>query len=252
MDKMIHPIIQRCHCTYNTCRCLSESVLYHKYRFDHYREVVLPLCIGLVYQKVPLIQRCIFCVYMYMCRLVYQKVSFIQRCLFSSAGPVLVGGKASQLANHLTSQLKTTSAPPTQPSNRVVNSSSETSQTSSETSLAGSSAQEENGPLQSSNKSTATQALEASTLLQQQGGGEVGGASGVLPSITAELIAQCFLNLPNNTSVASSSVTTGSDSEDNMDEGIESVAMATDATVSAANVLAALGSLSQGVHSMYM
>ena len=60
----------------------------------------------------------------------------------------------------------------------------------------------------------------------------MGGASGGLPSITAELIAQCFLNLPNtlNTSAA-----VDANSDDS-----ESVAMVTDAVVSAANVLAAL------------
>ena len=104
------------------------------------------------------------------------------------------------------------------------------------------SAQEEN------DKSTATEALEASTLLQQQGGGEVGGVSGVLPSITAELIAQCFMNLPNANSSSAALDAADDDDEENGDEDVDSVAMASDATVSAANVLAALGNLSQGIH----
>jgi hypothetical protein len=88
-------------------------------------------------------------------------------------------------------------------------------------------------------------------LLQQQGGGELGGASGVIPSITAELIAQCFLNLPN--SINNSSLSLGSgpgidDAESQADgDDVESVAMANDAAVTAANILAALGgTLSEG------
>ena len=61
----------------------------------------------------------------------------------------------------------------------------------------------------------------------------MGGASGGLPSITAELIAQCFLNLPNTLNNTSAAVDVNSDDS-------ESVAMVTDAVVSAANVLAAL------------
>ena len=152
----------------------------------------------------------------------------------STASPVLVGGKASQLANHLTSHLKPTTATPTSSGSAVA---SKTSQTSSEN---GSVTSEENGLLQNSNKSTAAQVLETSTLLQQQGGGDIGGAAGSIPSLTAELIAQCFLNLPNNISMAS-----GSTNKDGEEER-ESVAMTTDATVSAANVLAALGNLSPG------
>lgn len=159
--------------------------------------------------------------------------------LAPSSSPVLVGGKVSQLANHLTSQLKPTSTTAAQRSDNTEKS-PETSQASSETGLTGLPAQEEN------DKSTATQALEASTLLQQQGGGEVDAVSGVLPSITAELIAQCFLNLPNSNSTSVASPTT-SNEDDDRDGDIESIAMATDATVSAANVLAALGSLSQGM-----
>ena len=62
---------------------------------------------------------------------------------------------------------------------------------------------------QGSNSSAASQLLEASSLLQQQGGGggDMGGASGAIPSLTAEIIAQCFLNLPN------SSVSSGGDGE---------------------------------------
>lgn len=155
----------------------------------------------------------------------------------TSTSPVLVGGKASQLANHLTSQLKPATATPTQSTSSGADVSSKTSQTSSETSSVTS---EENGLLQNSNKSTAAQVLETSTLLQQQGGGDITGAAGSIPSLTAELIAQCFLNLPNNISMASESST-----KDGQEEG-EPVAMTTDATVSAANVLAALGNLSPG------
>ena len=102
-----------------------------------------------------------------------------------------------------------------------------------------------------SNKSTAAQVLEASTLLQQQGGGELGGVSGVIPSITAELIAQCFLNLPNSINNSSSSLGSepGIDDDESQADGddVESVAMANDAAVSAANILAALGeTLSEG------
>ena len=166
---------------------------------------------------------------------------FLPLLLSVGTSPVLVGGKASQLANHLTSQLKPTTGTPIQLS--AV--SAKTSQTTSETGSVGLSSQGENGPLQSSIKSTATQVLETSTLLQQQGGGDVGGVSGTLPSITAELIAQCFLNLPNNsTSLAPVSGGSGDDG----DEEIESVAVTTDAAVSAANVLAALGNLSQGMY----
>ena len=144
----------------------------------------------------------------------------------STSSPVLVGGKSSQLANHLTSQLKPTTA--------------------YSKSSAGSETRQEEA---TSNKSTATQALEASTLLQQQGGGEVGVASGGLPSITAELIAQCFLNLPSgiNNSTSSASVTPPTDSDGQTSDDIESVVMANDAVVSAATVLAALGgTLSEG------
>lgn len=139
--------------------------------------------------------------------------------------PVLVGGKASQLANHLTSQLK----PTTQPSKPSV--ATDTTTREDET---------------DSNKSTANQALEASALLQQQGGGDLGGASGGLPSITAELIAQCFLNLPNN--INASSLTPPTDIDGVTGDNAESVVMATDAAVSAANVLAALGgTLTEGL-----
>ena len=163
--------------------------------------------------------------------------------LLFAGSPVLVGGKSSQLANHLISQLKPTTTTPT--SSGAMTVALKTSQASSETGSGSPSSQAENGPLQSSNKSTATQVLEASTLLQQQGGGDVGGAAGMIPSITAELIAQCFLNLPNNNNTSVVSGSGGSGNEEG-DEEIESVAMTTDATVSAANVLAALGSLSQG------
>lgn len=67
----------------------------------------------------------------------------------------------------------------------------------------------------------------------------MGGASGGLPSITAELIAQCFLNLPNN--INASSLTPPTDIDGVTGDNAESVVMATDAAVSAANVLAALG-----------
>lgn len=158
----------------------------------------------------------------------------------SSSKPVLVGGKASQLANHLTSQLKPTSATPT--SSSGVNS-METSQTGSETSLESLSSQMNDSGVQNSNKSTATQVLEATTLLQQQGGGEMDGVSAsTLPSITAELIAQCFLNLPGNSvTTSSASVASGGSAAGSDHEDVESVAMDTDAAVSAANVLAALG-----------
>jgi hypothetical protein len=165
----------------------------------------------------------------------------------TGTSPVLVGGKVSQLANHLTSQLKPTTGTPIQPSGSVA-ALVKTGQTIPETGSTSLPSQGDNGLVQGSNKSTATQVLEASTLLQQQGGGDVGGASGTVSSLTAELIAQCFLNLPNNNSSSVASVSGGSGNEDG-DEEIESVAMTTDATVSAANVLAALGNLSQALTS---
>lgn len=154
--------------------------------------------------------------------------------------PVLVGGRASQLANHLTSQLKPTTT-----------TTSPTLSTSKPTSVAAVSTADSDVKQDetASNKSTATQVLEASTLLQQQGGGELGGASGGIPSITAELIAQCFLNLPNsiNNSTPTSSGSLTNDAESHAGDDIESVVMANDAVVSAANVLAALGgTLSEG------
>lgn len=150
--------------------------------------------------------------------------------------PILVGGKISQLANHLTSQLKPTTS----------SSSLSTSRPASFTPD-----MRQDGDDATSNKSTAAQVLEASTLLQQQGGGELGGVSGVIPSITAELIAQCFLNLPNSINNSSSSLGSepGIDDDESQADGddVESVAMANDAAVSAANILAALGeTLSEG------
>ena len=164
--------------------------------------------------------------------------------------PVLVGGKSSQLANHLTSQLKPTTATPTQPSSSsTATLASKASQAGPETSSASLPQGGGNASKQSSNKSAATQVLEASTLLQQQGGGEMGGATGTINSLTAELIAQCFLNLPNNTSVALGS---GDNEVDGDEEGMESVAATTDAVVSAATVLAALGSLTQSEKHMHI
>ena len=155
--------------------------------------------------------------------------------------PVLVGGRASHLANHLTSQLKPATTTTTSP----------TLSTSKPTSVAAISTADSDVKQDetASNKSTATQVLEASTLLQQQGGGELGGASGGIPSITAELIAQCFLNLPNsiNNSTPTGSGSLTNDAESHTGDDIESVVMANDAVVSAANVLAALGgTLSEG------
>ena len=77
----------------------------------------------------------------------------------------------------------------------------------------------------------------------------MGGATGTINSLTAELIAQCFLNLPNNTSVALGS---GDNEVGGDEEGMESVATTTDAAVSAATVLAALGSLAQSEKHMHV
>ena len=66
--------------------------------------------------------------------------------------PVLVIGKSSQLANHLTSQLKPTTATPTQPSSSSTRA-SKTSQAGSETSLASLPQGGENPSKQSSNTS---------------------------------------------------------------------------------------------------
>ena len=158
---------------------------------------------------------------------------------------MLVGGKASQLTNHLKSQLKPTSATPSQPSGV---SPTETSQTGSETSLEGAPAKLDDNSVQNSIKNAATQVLEATNLLQQQGGGELAGVSATnLPSLTAELIAQCFLNLPGN-NVATSSPSVASSTATSDHEDSDSVVMDTDAAVSAANVLAALGeSFSKGI-----
>ena len=150
--------------------------------------------------------------------------------------PVLVGGKTSQLANHLTSQLKPTTTTTTIPAAVSAVALSGASPPDSDT--------RSDEPMSSEN--IATQALETSTLLQQQGGGEVGGASGGIPSLTAELIAQCFLNLPN--SISSASAASNASLPNNTNPGgDESVATVNDAAVSAANVLAALGgSLAEG------
>ena len=77
----------------------------------------------------------------------------------------------------------------------------------------------------------------------------MGGASGGIPSLTAELIAQCFLNLPNSINNTSpSGAGSGSNDADSQlsEDDTESVDMVNDAVVSAANVLAALGGISEG------